>query len=108
MAKIDPVAYHQDHALFSREGNRQFQLDLLRDYETNLELYPRFQEFLKTVPVLAVWGGADPIFGEQGARDFGKVGAEVVVLDGGHFLLETHLEEAAEVVGGFLEKVGAY
>ncbi len=56
---------------------------------TNAPLYPALHEYLRTsrVPVLAVWGEGDPIFGPDGARAFGKdaIDAEIHLLDGGHF-----------------------
>jgi pimeloyl-ACP methyl ester carboxylesterase len=57
--------------------------------------------------VLAVWGGGDPIFGPDGARAFGKdaVDAEIHVLDGGHFLLETANDDVAELINAFLARI---
>jgi pimeloyl-ACP methyl ester carboxylesterase len=59
--------------------------------------------------VLAVWGQGDPIFGPDGARAFGKDApdAEIHLLDGGHFLLETAGEEVADLVRDFLQRVSA-
>ncbi|KAF8253355.1 alpha/beta hydrolase fold protein [Wilcoxina mikolae CBS 423.85] len=108
--QIQPEGYTLDYALMSREGGKEVQLALLRDYEGNVEMYPEFQRWMREskVPVLAVWGGNDKIFGREGAEAFGKVGGEVVLLDGGHFLLETHLVEVVEVLKGFLERVGKW
>jgi pimeloyl-ACP methyl ester carboxylesterase len=52
---------------------------------------------------LAVWGRNDEIFGPEGARAFaaGAPGAEIHLLGGGHFLLESAL---AAYVRGFLGK----
>ena len=57
------------------------------------------------VPLLAVWGANDEIFGPGGARAFaGAPGAEICLLDGGHFLLESHLDAAAGTIRRFLER----
>jgi len=58
------------------------------------------------VPVLAVWGGNDGIFLKAGAEAFKRdvKDIEVVLLDGGHFVLETHVEEVADRIKGFLAK----
>ena len=58
------------------------------------------------VPVLAVWGRNDEIFAPEGALVFagGVQGAEICLLDGGHFLLESHLDAAAGIIRGFLER----
>ncbi|MDX2706069.1 alpha/beta fold hydrolase [Streptomyces sp. PA03-6a] len=107
---VSPDAWHHDFQLVSRPGNDLVQLTLFRDYASNLPLYPRLHEYLRThpVPVLAVWGENDPIFGPDGARAFAKDAqrAEVHLLDGGHFLLETHVEPVAELILGFLDKAG--
>ncbi len=58
------------------------------------------------MPLLAVWGAGDEIFGPDGARAFAEdaPGAEIHLLDGGHFLLESHLHETAGYIRPFLEK----
>ncbi|MEU4097534.1 alpha/beta hydrolase [Streptomyces sp. NPDC026673] len=105
---VSPDTWHHDLQLVSRPGNDLVQLTLFRDYATNIPLYPRLHEYLRThpVPVLAVWGEHDPIFGPDGARAFADDAqrAEVHLLDGGHFLLETHVEPVAELILGFLDK----
>jgi pimeloyl-ACP methyl ester carboxylesterase len=103
---VSPDTWHHDFALVSRPGNDLVQLALFSDYASNLPLYPRLHAYLRDsqVPVLAVWGRNDEIFGPDGALAFAAdaPGAEVCLLDGGHFLLESHLDAAAEVIRGFL------
>ena len=74
----------------------------------NVDLYPQFQGWLKDsgIPVLAVWGKHDPFFIPPGAEGFGKdvKDFEFEFLDGGHFLLETHLQEVGSRVLKWLEK----
>jgi len=107
---IPPESYHLDAALLARPGNQEIQLDLFRDYRTNLDLYPAFHKYFQTsgVPVLAVWGQNDPIFVAAGAEGYRKdvKDLEVHYLDAGHFALETHGREVAQYVLGFLEKRG--
>ncbi len=106
---VSPDTWSHDAALIGRPGNDLVQLKLFRDYATNPPLYPALQEHLRTsrVPVLAVWGQNDPIFGPDGARAFGKDApdAEIHLLDGGHFLLETHVEQVADLMRDFLGRV---
>ncbi|MEW2343614.1 alpha/beta fold hydrolase [Streptomyces griseoaurantiacus] len=103
---VSPDTWEHDHALVSREGNDEIQLALFRDYRTNRPLYPPLQEFLRTheVPVLAVWGRNDEIFGPAGAQAFARDAkdAEVHLVDGGHFLLESHLDVVAGHLRAFL------
>jgi len=105
---VDPTAWHHDFALVSRPGNDAVQLDLFADYATNPPLYPRLHEYFRAsqVPLLAVWGKGDQIFGPDGARAFAAdlPGAEIHLLDGGHFRLESRVDEVAELIGNFLGK----
>ena len=102
----DPATYHLDYALMSRPGNKEIQLELFKDYGTNVTLYPKFQEYLREnqVPVLAVWGKNDFIFPAPGAeafkRDVKKL--KLVLLDGGHFLVESHTHEIGKLMLDFL------
>jgi pimeloyl-ACP methyl ester carboxylesterase len=106
---VDPESWHHDYALISRPGNDEVQLKLFRDYATNPPLYPRVQEYFRTskVPLLAVWGRDDEIFGPAGAEAFSDdlPNADIHLLDGGHFLLESALDDVAELIRGFLGKV---
>ena len=106
---VSPDTWTHDAAQLARPGNDQIQLKLFLDYATNAPMYPALHDYLRTsrVPVLAVWGQNDPIFGPDGARAFGKdaADAEIHLIDGGHFLLETHVAEVAERIAAFLARV---
>lgn len=110
-AVVSPDTWTLDSALLSRPGNDEIQLKLFRDYATNAPMYPALHEYLRSsgVPVLAVWGRNDPIFGPDGARAFERdaLNAEIHLLDGGHFLLETAGEHVAALIKAFLRRVGA-
>jgi pimeloyl-ACP methyl ester carboxylesterase len=105
-SRIAPEGYWLDYALMSRPGNDEIQLDLFRDYASNVALYPRFQEYFARhrPPLLAVWGKHDPFFLPAGAEAFRRDNpdAEVHLLDTGHFALETHVVEIADRIRGFL------
>jgi pimeloyl-ACP methyl ester carboxylesterase len=103
---VSPDTWQHDFAQVSRPGNDQIQLALLADYATNPPLYPRLHVWLRDsrVPVLAVWGRNDEIFAPEGALAFAAdaPGAEICLLDGGHFLLESHLDATVSYIHGFL------
>jgi pimeloyl-ACP methyl ester carboxylesterase len=105
---VSPDTWHHDYALLSRPGNDQIQLALFRDYVTNPPLYPRLHEFLRTsrVPVLAVWGRGDEIFGPAGGQAFAEDAddADIHLLAGGHFLLESAGDEVAALIRDFLAR----
>jgi pimeloyl-ACP methyl ester carboxylesterase len=105
---VSPDTWHHDHARVSRPGNDLVQLALLADYASNLPLYPKLHPYLRdsSVPVLAVWGRNDEIFGPDGARAFAADArdAEIHLLDGGHFLLESQLDATTAYIRDFLER----
>jgi pimeloyl-ACP methyl ester carboxylesterase len=105
-SSVSPDTWHHDFALVSRPGNDLVQLRLFADYATNPPLYPRLHAYLREsrVPLLAVWGRNDEIFGPEGALAFADdaADAEIHLIDGGHFLLESDLDTVAGYVRGFL------
>jgi pimeloyl-ACP methyl ester carboxylesterase len=108
---VSPDAWEHDAALLSRPGNDEIQLALFRDYAANPPMYPALQSYLRRSrpPVLAVWGKDDPIFGPDGARAFAAdvPDAEIHLLDGGHFLLESAHDEVAALILDFLGRLPA-
>jgi pimeloyl-ACP methyl ester carboxylesterase len=107
---VDPASWTLDWALMNTPENIEVQLDLFRDYASNVELYPEFQAYFreKKLPVLAVWGKDDEIFINPGASAFKKdlPDAEVHLLDGGHFLVESQTERVGGLILEFLRKNG--
>lgn len=105
-AMISPDGYSLDIFYFGRAGVDQVQLGLFGDYQSNIALYPRFQEYFRThkPPFLAVWGRNDPFFLPAGAEAFQRDMPEAVVrfFDTGHFALETHAAEIATAIRDFL------
>ncbi|GAA5137863.1 alpha/beta fold hydrolase [Pseudonocardia adelaidensis] len=103
---VDPDTWAVDHAEVNRPGNAEIQLALFRDYASNPPLYPAVHQYFRSsqVPLLAIWGNGDEIFGPAGATAFARdlPDAEIHLIDGGHFLLESALDTAVGYVRGFL------
>ena len=106
---VAPEGYTLDSALLARSGNDEIQLDLLRDYASNVALYPAFQAYMRQHQprLLAVWGKADPFFLPAGAEAFKRdlPAAEINFYETGHFALETHAAEIGAVIHDFLGRV---
>lgn len=106
---VAPEAYTLDTAFISRRGNDEIQLDLFRDYATNVKRYPEFQAYFRKhqPPLLAVWGQNDPFFLPEGATAFKRdnAKAEVHFYNTGHFALETHGEQIGSEIHRFLDRV---
>lgn len=105
---FSPDTWTLDWKRLNRPGNIDVQLDLFYDYRTNVDLYPDFQEFFREYrpPTLVTWGRFDPFFSIDGARAFLRdlPEADLKLFDGGHFLLETHVNEVAEEMLGHLKR----
>ncbi|WP_407108106.1 alpha/beta fold hydrolase [Rhodococcus aetherivorans] len=106
LERIAPEAWLLDQLGLDRPGNKEIQLQLFWDYQFNLDAYPAFQEYFRAwrPPTLVAWGRGDEIFGPAGAEAFARdlPDAEIHLLDAGHFALETHGPEIADLVRGFL------
>ncbi|KAJ5639499.1 uncharacterized protein N7484_007361 [Penicillium longicatenatum] len=72
---IAPESYTLDYALMERSANKAVQLDLFMDYQNNVALYEKFQEYFRSsqVPLLAVWGKNDVFFIPPGAELLRKI-----------------------------------
>lgn len=103
---VSPDGQSLDNFYLARPGADDVQLDLFGDYQSNVALYPAFQEYFRThrPPLLAVWGKHDPFFLPAGAEAFKRdIPAAVVrFFDTGHFALETHAAEIATAMRDFL------
>jgi pimeloyl-ACP methyl ester carboxylesterase len=108
LSRIDPDNWVHDQVLLDRPGNKDIQLDLFRDYGTNVTLYPQFQAFFRQrkPPALIVWGANDKIFPADGARAYLRdlPQAQLHLLDTGHFALEDKLDEMEPLLRDFLDR----
>ena len=93
--------------LFSeRPGQGEIQSDLFYDYRTNVDSYPKWQAWMRENQprLLVVWGkyetSFDPGEPEHYRKDVPK--AEVHVVDGGHFALDTAADEITRLVRDFM------
>ncbi|MDH2313677.1 alpha/beta fold hydrolase [Methylobacterium brachiatum] len=108
VTRIDPDNWLHDQVLLDRPGNKDIQLDLFRDYGTNVPLYPQFQAFFRAhrPPTLIVWGKNDTIFPADGSHPYLRdlPDAELHLLDTGHFALEDKLDVMAPMIRDFLDR----
>jgi pimeloyl-ACP methyl ester carboxylesterase len=103
---VAPESYTLDQHFLDQPGNVEIQLDLIRDYASNVAAYPIFQQYFRDQQpaFLAVWGDKDPFFLPPGAEAFKRdmPGATVKFFDTGHFALETHVNEIGAEILAFL------
>jgi pimeloyl-ACP methyl ester carboxylesterase len=105
--RYDPDLWTDEMAFLSQPGQADIQSDLFYDYRTNVDSYPKWQAWLRqTQPrLLVLWGRHDPSFdiSEPEAYRRDVPGAQVHVLDAGHFALDTAADEIADLTRGFLD-----
>jgi len=103
--RYDPDLWTDEFAFLSQPGQAEIQSDLFYDYRTNVEAYPQWQVWMreKQPRLLVLWGkyesSFDPSEPEAYRRDVPN--AQVHILDGGHFALDTAADEIAALVRDF-------
>jgi pimeloyl-ACP methyl ester carboxylesterase len=104
--RYDPDLWTDEFYFLSQPGQAEIQSDLFYDYRTNVDAYPKWQAWMreKQPRLLVIWGkyemSFDPSEPEAYRRDVPK--AEVHIVDGGHFALDTAANEIAALVRAFV------
>ena len=102
VGRVSPDGSALDIHYTRRPGVDEIQLDLFRDYASNVALYPAFQRYFREhqPKLLAIWGRNDPFFLPAGAEAYRRdlPQADIRLLDTGHFALETHADEIATAI----------
>jgi pimeloyl-ACP methyl ester carboxylesterase len=96
------------HASLLTTRRREIAADLMVGLRDNLAWFPTYQTYLQEQQpaTLILWGLHDAYATEDAARAYLRdlPAAELQVLDGGHWLLETHLTEVAAPLRSFLSR----
>jgi pimeloyl-ACP methyl ester carboxylesterase len=104
--RYDPDLWADEFYFLNQPGQAEIQSDLFYDYRTNVEGYLKWQAWMRERQprLLVVWGKYELSFEsgepERYRKDVPK--AEIHVVDGGHFALDTSADEIAALVQGFL------
>jgi pimeloyl-ACP methyl ester carboxylesterase len=104
--RYDPDLWIDEFAFLSQPGQADIQSDMFYDYRTNVESYPKWQDWMhhRQPRLLVIWGKYDPSFdiSEPEAYRRNVPEAEVHVLGAGHFALDTAADEIAILIRNFL------
>jgi pimeloyl-ACP methyl ester carboxylesterase len=106
-ARIPPDLWKLHWALMTPE-RRDIVVRVIAGLRDNLAWFPRYQAYLRDhqPPTLIVWGPQDGYMPEGAARAYLRdlPNAELHLLDGGHWALETNLEQIATLMREFLTR----
>jgi pimeloyl-ACP methyl ester carboxylesterase len=106
--EISPSVWEEDWRVMSQPGRLAAQRALVADYGRYVARFPEISRYLRTYqpPAVMVRGRHDPFFELAETlswmEDLPRM--EAHVLDGGHFLLETHAVPARRVMRDFIER----
>jgi pimeloyl-ACP methyl ester carboxylesterase len=105
--RYDPDLWTDEFYFLSQPGQGEIQSDLFYDYRTNVDAYPAWQAWMgENQPrLLVIWGKYELSFdpGEPARYRQDVPNAEVHIVDGGHFALDTAADQIAGFVRGFLD-----
>jgi pimeloyl-ACP methyl ester carboxylesterase len=103
----DPDLWTDEFYFLNRPGQAEIQSDLFYDYRTNVESYPKWQAWMqeKQPRLLVIWGKYESSFDASEPESYRKdvPNAEVHIVDGGHFALDTAADEIADLAKSFME-----
>ena len=98
-----------DQAYQDRPGNKEIQLSILYNAKRDLDVFADWQEYFRKQqpPMLITWRKNDGIFTVEGAEHFKRdiPGAELHLLDTGHFALEEELDRIGSLIHEFLDRI---
>jgi pimeloyl-ACP methyl ester carboxylesterase len=107
--RVSPDLWKLSWSVMREPRRRENVISLLADQGSTLDWFPRQQAYLREhqPPTLIVWGPHDGYMPEGAARAYLRdlPDAELHLLDGGHWLLETHLDEVVALARDFLGRV---
>ena len=106
--RYDPDLWTDEFAFLNQPGQVEIQSDLFYDYRTNVQNYPRWQAWMreKQPRLVVIWGKYEASFDSSEPDSYRRdvPSAEVHIVDGGHFVLDTAADEIAALIGQFMKK----
>ena len=107
--RYDPDLWMDEYYFLNQPGQADIQSDLFYDYRTNVEAYPKWQAWMreKQPRLLVLWGKYELSFDSSEPEAYRRdvPNAEVHILDGGHFALDTAADAVAGFVQGFVDSL---
>jgi pimeloyl-ACP methyl ester carboxylesterase len=108
--RMDARQWEEDWRIMSLPGRLETQRALVLDYRTHVRRFDEIADYLRRrqPPALMLWGRHDVFFELDETVSWMKAlpRMEAHILDGPHFLLETHAAECAALMKRFVRRVG--
>jgi pimeloyl-ACP methyl ester carboxylesterase len=107
--RYNPDLWTDEYYFLNRPGQAEIQSDLFYDYRTNVDAYPKWQAWMRENQprLLVIWGkyelSFDPSEPEAYHRDVPN--AEVHIVDGGHFAMDTAADQVVAFVHDFVHSL---
>ncbi len=105
--RYNPDLWTDEFNFLNRPGEADIQSDLFYDYRTNVTSYPSWQAWMqKNQPkLMVIWGKYESSFDASEPESYRRdvPTAEIHIVDGGHFALDTAADEIAYLVRNFME-----
>jgi pimeloyl-ACP methyl ester carboxylesterase len=103
----DPDLWTDEFYFLNRPGQVEIQTDLFYDYRTNVDAYPKWQAWMreKQPRLLVIWGKYESSFDSSEPEAYRRdvPSAQVHIVDGGHFALDTAADRIAQLVSEFIK-----
>lgn len=110
-SRIAPESWLEDWRVMQLPGRMETQRRLIADYGSYTSRFHLIAEYLAEMqpPSLMIWGRHDAFFALDETLSWLKAlpRMEAHILDGGHFLLETKADQAADLIAKFIGGKGA-
>lgn len=110
-ARIDAALWKEDWRVMSLPGRIQMQRALVLDYRNHVARFGEIAAYLERwqPPALMLWGRHDVFFDLAETLSWMQAlpRMEAHILDGPHFLLETHAAECAEFMRRFVRRTAS-
>jgi pimeloyl-ACP methyl ester carboxylesterase len=107
--RIDPALWQEDWRVMSLPGRLHMHRALVLDYRHHHARFGEIARYLERwqPPALMLWGRHDVFFDIEETLSWMKAlpRMEAHILDGPHFLLETHADTCAALMRGFVRRV---
>ncbi|WP_149194557.1 alpha/beta fold hydrolase [Luteimonas suaedae] len=108
-ARLDSRLWEEDWRIMSLPGRIDMHRALVLDYRNHAARFGEIADYLdrRQPPALMLWGRHDVFFDLDETLSWMRAlpRMEAHILDGPHFLLETHADECAALIGAFVRRL---